>query len=79
MLWSMGVDEVGDLMNPAYKEVLPQEPLREVNLSGPDPSIDLDTLLDQFLSKEAAQQAAQQTAQQAALLAQQQGSSVRST
>jgi hypothetical protein len=76
MLWSMGVTEVGDLMDSAYQEVLPQEPLREVNLAGPDPSVDLDTILDQFLAKQAAQQAAQQAAllaqQQATFLAQQQ-------
>jgi hypothetical protein len=72
MLWSMGVTEVGDLMDPAYQEVLPQEPLREVNLAGPDPSVNLDALLDQFLAKQAAQQAALLAQQQAALLAQQQ-------
>ena len=71
MQWSMGVTEVGDLMDPTYQEVLPQEPLREVNLAGPDPSVNLDALVDQFLAKQAAEQAAllaqqQQQQQQAA-------------
>lgn len=72
MQWAMGVSQVGDLMDPTYEEELPQEPLREVNLAGPDPSFDLNALVDQFL-KDGAHQAAQQAAQQAAaLLAQQQ-------
>jgi hypothetical protein len=82
MLWSMGVTEVGDLMDPAYQEVLPKQPMREVNLAGPDPSIDLDALVGGFNAQQAAQAAllaqqqaamlAQQQQQQAAMLAQQQ-------
>ena len=72
MLWSMGVKEVGDLLDPAYQEVLPKQPLREVNLAGPDPNVDVQALLAQHNAQQAARQAAQQAALQQAMLQQQQ-------
>jgi hypothetical protein len=63
---------VGDLVDPNYQEQLPREPVREVNLAGPDPSIDLNALVGQFLAQEGAAQQALLAQQRAALLAQQQ-------
>ena len=70
LLWSMGVDNGQDLLNPAYQEAIMGPRLRTV--AAPAAGVNPRTLAAQFLAQQQQQQALQQQQQQQALQQQQQ-------
>mgnify|MGYP001810069710 CR=1 FL=1 len=70
LLWSMGVENGQDLLNPTYQEAITGPRLRTV--AAPAAGVDPRTLAAQFLAQQQQQQALQQQQQQQALQQQQQ-------